>query len=536
MIPFAAWPKRNTDGNYLSSKTPAMKFILMLAASLLLAPSQGGSSTVSTHDTLYDFHYENVLGTSLELKIIASSRERSELAEKATLAEIDREAHILSSWDQDSEFSRWFRTVDQPVHISPELFEVLNLFDKWRERTHGALDASAEAILRVWKNAAVEKRLPSEAEICAATASVRRIHWKLDPVHRTAIHTTDVPLALNSFVKSYIAGRAADVALGASGARAVVVNIGGDLVIRGEWTESVDVSDPKSDAENGIPIARLMVRNRAVATSGDYRRGVEIAGRHYSHIVDPRTGMPADEIISSTVVAPTPADAGALATALSVLTVTESARLVATVPGAEYMLVKKDGEKIVSDGWSSLEAPSSSQTAAERPATFYQAVAVQSVTSIWNDKYELVISVELSLIQGYRVRRPYIAVWVEDEKRSPVRTIALWYQKEKFLLELYTWSRAENMRSISQDKQILNSVSSATRPPGKYTFRWDGKDDFGQLVKAGKYNVMIEAAREHGTDQVIRQEIDFNGSPQHFQLPGGVEIASSSFDYHKIVQ
>jgi thiamine biosynthesis lipoprotein len=510
--------------------------LLLLAAILFLAPSQGGSSTVSTHDRLYDFHYENVLGTSLELKIIASSSKRSELAEKAALEEIDREAHILSSWDPDSEFSRWFRTKSQPVHISPELFDVLCLFDQWRERTHGALDASAEAISRVWKNAAVEKRLPSEIEIRAAITNVRKVHWKLDSVHRTATHTSDVPLALNSFVKSYIAGRAADVALGASGARAAVVNIGGDLVIRGDWTESVDVSDPKSDAENGIPLARLVVRNRAVATSGDYRRGVEIAGRHYSHIVDPRTGVPADEIISSTVVASTPADAGALATALSVLTVAESARLVATVPGAEYMLVKKDGEKLMSAGWSSLEAPSSSQTAAERPAAFYQTVAAQSGTSLWNDKYELVISVELSLIQDYRVRRPYVVVWIEDEKRSPVRTIALWYHKEKFLQELYSWSRAESMRSISQDRQILNSVSSATRPPGKYTFRWDGKDDFGQLVKAGKYNVVIEAAREHGTDQVMHQEIDFNGSPQHFQLPGGVEIASASFDYHKIVQ
>ena len=51
-----------------------------------------------------------------------------------------------------------------------------------------------------------------------------------------------------------------------------------------------------------------MVHDLAVATSGDYRRGVTIGGQHYSHIVDPRTGMPADNIISSTVVAPNPAD------------------------------------------------------------------------------------------------------------------------------------------------------------------------------------------------------------------------------------
>src|ERR1700686_3423448 len=162
-----------------------MRSTLLLAVILLLAPCQNESLTGSTGDKLYVFHYENVLGTSLELKIIASSPAQSEQAEKATLAEIDRESHILSSWDPDSEFSRWFRTADQPVHISPELFEVLSLFDEWRDRTHGALDASAETISRVWKNAAMEKRLPSPAELSAAVASVRRVHWKLDPVHRT---------------------------------------------------------------------------------------------------------------------------------------------------------------------------------------------------------------------------------------------------------------------------------------------------------------------------------------------------------------
>jgi hypothetical protein len=142
----------------------------------------------------------------------------------------------------------------------------------------------------------------------------------------------------------------------------------------------------------------------------------------------------------------------------------------------------------------------------------------------------------LSLIDGYRVRRPYVAVWIEDENHSPVRTIALWYAKFKFLHELNSWSRVESLRSPSDDTHVLNSTSSATRPPGKYTFKWDGKDDFGKLVKAGKYNVMIEAAREHGTDQVMRQEIDFDGSPKQFQIPGGVEIASASLDYHKIAQ
>lgn len=520
------------DKDHRPSRT---KLTLTLLSILFFARIRVRGSPPPASDNVYDDHYENVLGTSLDIKVIASSAAQSARAEQAVLAEIDRENHILSSWDAGSEFSAWFRTHDCPVRVSPELFEVFDLFDRWRARTNGALDASAEAITRVWKRAAAEKRLPSQTELDNAVEAVRKTHWSLDPATQSATHLSDTPLALNSFVKSYIAGRAAQTALSTSGARAIVVNIGGDLVVRGDWQELVDIADPRSDAENGTPIARLLLRDRAVATSGDYRRGVEINGRHYSHIVDPRTGLTAGEVISSTVVAPSPADAGALATALSVLTPQESARLVATSPGAEYLLVMKNGDRITSPGWNAFEAPLTSHKAALR-LTLTRAAEVAQAGSPWDPKFELNITIELSLIEGYRVHRPYVAVWVENENHAPVRTIALWFGKYKYLNELRAWSRIESQRSTSEDTRVMNSVSSATRPPGKYSFKWDGKDDFGNPVKEGKYTVMIEAVREHGSYQLMHQEMDFNGSAKQVQLPGAVEIASATLDYHKIAQ
>jgi thiamine biosynthesis lipoprotein len=509
---------------------------LLVAAMMVLSPRLGESSTTRPREPLYVFHYENVLGTSLEIKVVASSATQAGQAEQAVLGEIGREERILSSWDPRSEFSKWFRTRNEAVRVSPELFEVLSLFDRWRGLTGGALDASAETITRVWKRAAAENRLPSQVELDAAVAGARLVHWRLDAANRTATHTSDTPLAMNSFVKSYIAGHAADAALRASSAQGLVVNIGGDLVIRGDWNEPVDVADPKSDAENALPIARLMLRDRAVATSGDYRRGVEIGGRHYSHIVDPRTGIPAGEIVSSTVIAREPAEAGALATAFSVLTPEESARLAGSLSGLEYLLVKKDGERIESSGWSALARLPAPRNAAYRSAAKWEQVSAHPGAPAWDPKFQLTVTIQLNEIEGTRVHRPYVAVWIEDEDHAPVRTIALWFAKYKYLRELRAWSRVESLRSVSEDTHVMNSVSSATRPPGKYTFVWDGKDDFGNSVKAGKYNVMIEAAREHGTYQVMHQEMDFGGSPKQVQLPGEVEIASATLDYHKIGQ
>jgi hypothetical protein len=86
-------------------------------------------------------------------------------------------------------------------------------------------------------------------------------------------------------------------------------------------------------------------------------------------------------------------------------------------------------------------------------------------------------------------------------------------------------------RNAVEHRDITASVSSATRPRGKYTLRWDGRDNAGKLVKPGTYTVNIEAAREHGGHQLLRQEMEFRGEPKHIDLVGGTEIAAASLDY-----
>lgn len=495
----------------------------VLGGLLLLALSAGGDRTQARSERLHVFHHENVLGTSLQLKISALTLAEAEKAEAAALAEIDRAAKILSAYDPASEFSRWLKTAQQPTPVSPELFEVLSLFEQWRVRSGGALDAAAETVGRVWRAAAQQQRLPAPADLAAAVATVRQPHWQLNAAHQTATRLDQAPLALNSFAKSYIVKRASEAAFKAAQTSAVVVNIGGDLVVRGALTETVNIADPQADAENSAPVARVLVRNRAVATSGSYRRGVQIGGRWYSHIVDPRTGQPVDHIISATVVAPQATDAGALATAFNVLTPAESLKLAASMPGVECLLITKDGNQMASPGWAALVAP-------RAPA---HAAKVTPSAQSWDASFELLINLELASIEGQRTRRPFVAVWVEDKDKFPVRTIALWFDKARWLPDLKGWYRGDRLRGMAEGNDITSTVSSATRSPGKYTLKWDGKDNKGNYVKPGKYTVFIEAAREHGTYQLIRQELDFTGTPKQVTLPGNVEIAAASLDYRK---
>ncbi len=464
------------------------------------------------------FHHENVLGTSLELKLRVADGAQAVKAESAVLAEIDRCDRILSAWRADSEFSRWTRTQGTAEPVSAELMDVLYLFDGWRQQTGGALDASAESATRLWQQAALTGKAPTAAERAAVVRTMQAPHWTLDRVAGTATHLDDAPLALNSFAKSYIAGRAAEAALSA-GAKGVLLNIGGDLVMRGDWTERVAIADPRADAENDEPLDMVRVSNRALATSGGYRRGVEIDGVHLSHILDPRTAEPAMHVLSATVIAPDASEAGALATAFSVMEPAESQALAAKLRQVDYLLVLANGQRVESPGWAAHQLPRIVRTAYLPP--------VKAVLNM-----DLVVTLELARINDARARRPYVAVWVEDKDRYPVKTLALWFDRPRWLPDLKGWYRDDQVRSLAEGTDLSTTISAATRPPGKYTLRWDGKDNAGKPVKPGKYTLCIEVAREHGTHQLVQQEINFDGkTASQVTLPGNTEMAGATLDY-----
>ncbi len=498
----------------------------------LALPSLPAAAAIDTNG-LFISHLENILGTSFDLKVVAPSYTVARQGEAAALAEISRLSTLLSSCQPNSEFSNWAATSGEAVPVSADLLAVLAGFDHWRAQTGGAINAAAEVINQLWQRAARSETVPSETERADVVSAVQQQHWQLDTEAKTATHLTDTPLRLHTFVKSYIMDLAANRVLATPGVKGVVLNIGGDLVVRGNRTESVAIADPRADAENEKPLVQLVIQDRAVATSGDYRRGVLVDGVWQSHIVDPRTGNPAHAVISATVVHPDASTAGALATAFNVLPPADSVQLAATLPGTDYLIVTREGQQLTSPGWSQLIQPESNAASSVPAGVSSTGTTARLMTvsplkdKLWNADQELLISLELSQIEG-RSHRPFVAVWVEDEKHVPVRQIALWYNKPRWLRELRDWNNTQQNTSFD-----ATSIASATRSPGSYTLKWDGKNDQGQYVKQGKYTICIEAAREHGTHQFMEQTMDFNGKFKQQPLNGNVEIANAALDYRK---
>jgi FAD:protein FMN transferase len=503
-----------------------MKAVLAFVTAALAGLVVSGMVWTAARDQVYVSHFDGVMGTSLDIRVRAQSDQAGQQAEQAILNEIGRESKILSSYDPASEFSRWMRAPGVATPASPELIEILGAFDEWRSRTAGALDPAAEIITQAWQVAANQRRLPTDSELQTAVADVQQLHWVVNRPASTVTRTSDAPLRLNSFTKSYIVDRAARRALSVRGVSGVLLNAGGDIVIRGDWTQTIGIADPVANADNAAPLGVLSVHDAVVATSGGGKRGFEIGGRHYSHVVDPRSGQPSEDVASATVVSGNAIEAGALATAFCVLTPAESAALARSRPGVAYSLILADGRRVESPGWRALDTRSR-----PRPALGGAVATLYAEQATWNPAWQLTVTLELAR-PGGMAKRPYVGVWIEDKDHFPVRTVALWYDgKARYLPEMRAWSRADRLRAMAEGSQIVDAVTSPTRQAGKYTLQWDGKDNSGKPVKAGTYTVCIEAAREHGGYQIIRQEMDFSGAPKHVALPGGTEIGAANLDY-----
>ena len=112
---------------------------------------------------------------------------------------------------------------------------------------------------------------------------------------------------------------------------------------------------------------------------------------------------------------------------------------------------------------------------------------------MWPKGQQLTITLTLKTIEGYRVRRPYVAVWAEDLSGKLVRNITVWTEKRRWLPDLFEWWKKSGSNGVGA------SVTRATRAPGRYQLLWDGLDDAGQPLPEGKYRIVVETNREHGS-------------------------------------
>lgn len=139
------------------------------------------------------------------------------------------------------------------------------------------------------------------------------------------------------------------------------------------------------------------------------------------------------------------------------------------------------------------------------------------------------LDVEFSLpkIDSSMYARPYVAVWIENSKRKSVRTVELWVGKDEWLKDLRSWWRKVGR----YDRALVDGVTSATRPAGDYRFTWDGLDNDGNRVEAGKYTFYVEVVREHGGRNFIRQKMTLGDKPFRHNIAPTEETGDIRINY-----
>lgn len=213
------------------------------------------------------------------------------------------------------------RAFERDVRVEPGLFGLLcRAVELWQE-TGGAFDVTAGPLVKAWGFFQRQGAVPSADDLRAALARVGSSHLTLEPTARTVRYAQPgMEINLGAIGKGFALDRAADH-LAAQGVDQFLLH-GGQSSVLARGSQSLD--EPNAGWPIGVRdplrpqrrIALIALRNAALGTSGSGVQFFRHEGRRLGHVLDPRTGWPAEGVLSATVMAPSAADADALATAL----------------------------------------------------------------------------------------------------------------------------------------------------------------------------------------------------------------------------
>jgi thiamine biosynthesis lipoprotein len=266
---------------------------------------------------------QRAMATHFEVLIPFGTTDAQRAAEDA-LAEIDRLESQLTVYRDSSEISRLNAMASfAPVPVEERLFGLLQLAARIHSETEGAFDITSGALIKAWGFFKGPRRVPSDVERNHALERVGMTHVALNPEHRQVRYLKPgLEINLGSIGKGYALDCAAVVLAGSwkfpsallHGGQSSVYAMGAEPGSRNGW--AVGIRHPW-DSDKRMATVRL--RDRGLGTSAATFQHLKHDGRKLGHILDPRTGWPAEGMASASVIAPTAAEADALATAFFIL-------------------------------------------------------------------------------------------------------------------------------------------------------------------------------------------------------------------------
>ncbi len=262
------------------------------------------------------------MGTVFAIHLYAESEPDALSFFEVAFEEVERLEETLSKFRQSSEICRINRlAASQPVTTDPEVFSLIDQSLRYSEQTAGAFDITVGPLMRTWGFFRAEGHFPSSDDLIAARERTGFDKVVIDRAARTIqFAIPGMELDLGAIGKGYAVDRVVEI-LREAGAKAALVVAGSSTVYalgappaEDGWT--IHVPDPFDRTRK---ISTLKFRDQAISTSGSYERFFDLNGRRYCHVMDPRTGMPVERVLQTTLIGSDGAMTDAISNALFVL-------------------------------------------------------------------------------------------------------------------------------------------------------------------------------------------------------------------------
>ena len=287
-------------------------FLFLLAASAQWAGGAAEGPEVLRLDKSAD-----AMGSTYTVELYGIDRVAMEAAADAALDEARRLDDLLSNYKPESEWSQVNRhAAEKPMRVSAELFHLLSACVDYSRESEGAFDISVGSLMKVWGFYKGSGHLPHRPEVMAALTKVGYRHIHLDAKAGTVwFDRPGVELDPGGIGKGYAVDRMVAVLKQKGVTSALVAGSGSSIYGLGAppgepkgW--AVEIKDPWDQRKTR---AEVFLKDLSMSTSGSYEKFFRAEGKIYAHIMDPRTGYPAQGSVSVSVVAPSTIDSEAWA-------------------------------------------------------------------------------------------------------------------------------------------------------------------------------------------------------------------------------
>ena len=256
-----------------------------------------------------------VMGTALSLTVSAPTRDAGLAASEAAVRAVESVEGLLSTWRNDTSLARLNAAAPgEPYETPAPLFGLLKRVFEWERATAGAFDPAVGPLVTAWALRS-GGRIPDAAELRRArNASSPGLFTFEESSLRISRLDAAARIDEGAWGKGWALDEAA-AALRTSGATSFVLDLGGQVLASGE-EKAIAVAHPRDRTRT---VATLRLKDASASTSGNSERGLVVAGRRVGHLLDPRSGEPAPDFGSVTVVAKDGLTADVLSTAFFVL-------------------------------------------------------------------------------------------------------------------------------------------------------------------------------------------------------------------------